>query len=180
MADWFWIPDFMSMKGFWLKKIIILFWKPPYFLKNENVPRSPICKPPTQAARKSQVVEGQTASVRSWWQPSSYTTQSPLWTLLAILPNGHSGGCSLPAGQKLYRRSNAQNQLLRDCSLWLFFGGMVTWCVLPISLGPRSPQKCFRLFGCYTPVFRLSFCVFPIILQVYPKTVPSVLEQLHL
>lgn len=45
---------------------------------------------------------------------------------------------------------------------------------------PKESTEVLRLFGCYIPVFRLSICVFPIILQVYPKTVPSVLEQLHL
>jgi hypothetical protein len=45
---------------------------------------------------------------------------------------------------------------------------------------PRESTEVLQLFGCYPPAFRLSICAFPITLQVYPKTVPSVLEQLHL
>lgn len=88
-------------------------------------------------------------------------------------------GYSLLAGREMYVRSYAQKRLLGG--LFHFSKAFLLryshFMGLLIFLGPRSPQRCCDW---YNPVFRLSICAFPIILQVYAETVPSVLEQLHL
>jgi hypothetical protein len=63
--------------------------------------------------------------------------------------------------------------------LKLVFGGGVISYVLMTYLG-KGVHGSVAACRCYNPVFRLSTLAFPNILQVYPKTVPSVLEQLHL
>lgn len=125
---------------------------------------NPICNPsPPQATRKSHVVEHCEHLCEEMMAAIFLHDPMPfLDSLLAMLPNGSPGGHSLLVGQKMYTRSHVQNQPLRG-SLRLFFGGTVTWCVLMISLGPGSPQRC-----CSCLVVILLRLDFPFVLFLLP------------